>query len=405
MIGQATASGDSWNLVGSYTSGETIPNFELNGAGLTNVSGAARPYLLLKPAGEQLCTLNKDCRATIDNESAVIQPITLVPSDSALVVQKFTSIAKDTLQEVNYYTNGQLMYTTTTLQPYNLAFADYFEQKIARVLVYQSGQRAVLESTVPDTFYDSPQNALLRQITRHSTLAISLAIGSAIILLIVIAHAVARRYNQISYYNYAHGLGRHTLSPRQVAFKNLINTAYVKYGSLVLATVTFVALTVFSLHTYVLAPYRVNGTSMYATLQDKQTIMINKLPVTLNRYFKPARGQIIVFHPNYGGTLYADNPDADSTFVKRIVGLPGERISMSNGKLVVYNNEHPNGYTLEDTEPWGKKVTLNTADEPFDLTLSQDQIFVAGDNRPHSVDSRVNGPLPLSQVIGVIATK
>ena len=140
---------------------------------------------------------------------------------------------------------------------------------------------------------------------------------------------------------------------------------------------------------------------MDATLKNGQLLAVNKLPVTLDRQFKPKRGQVIIYHPNYGNLAYSDLR-VDNLLVKRIVGLPGERITLEGGMLTVYNATHPSGYTLEDSEPWGSKVTINASDAPFGITLSDNQIFVAGDNRPDSIDSRINGAVPLSEVVGVV---
>jgi signal peptidase I len=154
-------------------------------------------------------------------------------------------------------------------------------------------------------------------------------------------------------------------------------------------------------NSFIVAPYKVDGTSMKGTLANGQLVAVNKLPVTLNRQFLPTRGEVIIFHPNYGNIIYSDLR-VDNLLVKRIAGLPGERIVSFDGKLKVYNSTHPNGYILEDEEPWGKHVTIKKEDAPFDITLGNDQIFVAGDNRPDSIDSRINGALPLSEVLGVV---
>ncbi len=403
IIGSVHANGNTWSKLGgiAITAGAGT-SFELDGESLGANDAAAKPQLLLVPAVAPLpCTPAVTCDTNIEGNKAYLNPVSLTTSSSGLQVQKITSPSTDTIKEVQYYTDGQLMYTTKALEPFNLAYADYFQQKIARVIVYNSKQRAVLQDTVPVGYTDTVQNAAFRIILRHSTLLTVIGFGLLLALLIIIARAIARHYEELSYFNYAHGLGRRELTLFQANFKAIVRNPTFTLISTGVITLILISTTIVLTNVFVVAPYRVDGTSMYATLQDKQLMAINKLPVTLNHQFKPTRGQVIVFHPNYGNLAYSDLR-VDNILVKRIVGLPGERVVSHAGKLTIYNAENPNGYNIESTEPWGPKVTLQPADEPFDIQLANDQVFVAGDNRPHSVDSRINGALPLSEVIGVV---
>ena len=361
---------------------------------------AARPQVLLTPTNPP-CSLNKRCDTTIDSSAAYLEPAVLTTSSSGLIVQQVFDPAKDTVKEVRYYADGQLMHTTPTLKPFNFSYADYYQQKIARVVVYASKQRAVLESTVPSSYMDNVPSATLRFFIRHSTLLIAVGIGLLFCALIITARKIARHYEDTSYYNYAHGLGRRGLTPFEANFKTIVRNPTFRIISTGVVVLVIVTSSIVTANVFAVAPHRVDGVSMFATLQNGQLMMINKLRVSLNRQFKPTRGQVIIYHPNYGNLAYSDLR-VDNILVKRVIGLPGERVVSESGKLKVFNAEHPTGYYAEDTEVWGKKVTLQPADEPFDIQLTNDQIFVAGDNRPHSIDSRINGALPLSEVIGVV---
>lgn len=400
-VGSASVNGNTWTKIGDYTfTGQDTPSFELDGALPEQNDGAAKPQILLVPSNNP-CTPKSSCETTVGGEAAYLSPVSLSTNDSGIIIQKIIDPAKDTIKEVQYYASGQLMYTSATLQPFNLAYADYYDQKLARVIVYESKQRAVLESTVPSTYLDTVPNAVMRLFVAHATLVWSILAGLLITALIITARRLARHYEEVSYFNYAHGLGNRNLTPLQARFKAIVRSTAFRVGT-TLGIVAFIVISALVTTTiFIITPYRVDGTSMYATLQDKQLMAINKLPVSFSKQFQPTRGQVIIFHPNYGTLAYSDLR-VDNVLVKRVIALPGERIVSNGGKHTVYNTDHPNGYVLEDTEPWGNKVTIQPADEPFDITLQNNQIFVAGDNRPHSIDSRIHGALPLSEVIGVV---
>lgn len=107
------------------------------------------------------------------------------------------------------------------------------------------------------------------------------------------------------------------------------------------------------------------------------------------RFSEPVRGDIVVFR-------YPDDPR--QFFIKRVVGLPGERLVISGGKVHIYNNQHPKGHVLSEVDYLGK--TLTPGDE--DIKLGEDEYFLMGDNRHASMDSRVFGPVPERFVVGKV---
>lgn len=124
--------------------------------------------------------------------------------------------------------------------------------------------------------------------------------------------------------------------------------------------------------TYVGQRTEVNGESMVETLQDGDNLIVDKISY---RFRDPERYEIIVFPFEY---------EDDTYFIKRIIGLPGETISIVDGKVYI------NGELLED-EVYGREI-MEQGDgslwqmEP--LQLGEDEYFVLGDNRNNSMDSR-----------------
>ncbi len=137
------------------------------------------------------------------------------------------------------------------------------------------------------------------------------------------------------------------------------------------------------------APILVDGVSMAPTLHDRDRMIVNKIGYHIG---DPKRFDIIVFRAT-----------EDKDYIKRIIGLPGDEIEYRNDKLYV------NGKAYE--EPYLDKQKKQIADGPltydFNLeemtgkkTVPKDQLFVLGDNRRFSKDSRSIGTISMDQVIG-----
>ncbi len=125
----------------------------------------------------------------------------------------------------------------------------------------------------------------------------------------------------------------------------------------------------------------VHGSSMETTLSDKDNLVIDKISYRIS---KPKRFDIIVFpHENNGETIY---------YIKRVIGLPGEQIQISDG--VIYVDNVP----LE--ENFGYEVMEDAKLAASPIVLGDDEYFVLGDNRNHSSDSREIGAVKRDKIVG-----
>lgn len=149
-------------------------------------------------------------------------------------------------------------------------------------------------------------------------------------------------------------------------------------------TAITVIIIVYLIKTYIFQLFSVDGQSMEPNLHHSQMLLVDKL----SYFFRsPHRGEIIVF----------EKPDAKNiNFIKRVIGLPGETISIHQNQITIINNDHPEGFTLsEDYIP-----SDHPTNGDYELTIGDQEVFVLGDNRTNSQDSRVIGPIERDKIIG-----
>ena len=135
---------------------------------------------------------------------------------------------------------------------------------------------------------------------------------------------------------------------------------------------TILLLIIIIIRIFFYSPIRVNGSSMYPTLQDKEFMILNKIGLQkgINRF------DIVVVESN------------EKYIIKRVIGLPGESVMYSDNKLYI------NGKAIEDN--YSKSETENFEN----VILKENEYFVMGDNREVSKDSRVIGPVNIKNIKG-----
>jgi signal peptidase I len=157
---------------------------------------------------------------------------------------------------------------------------------------------------------------------------------------------------------------------------------------------------------FIFRSYQVDGPSMQPTLHNGDRLIIWKVPrtwarITGNTYI-PNRGDIIVF-----GERGLTTPDGNTKeLIKRVIGLPGDRVVVEDGTVTVYNKEHSDGFQPDTTLPYGQGASLRTnSEEKIDQVVGKDQVYVMGDNRDNSMDSRIFGPVNAPDIIGKLVMR
>lgn len=171
---------------------------------------------------------------------------------------------------------------------------------------------------------------------------------------------------------------------------------FMSVGQLVLGSIL---LALFINH-FVFQSYQVYGLSMTPTLHEGDRLIISKLEKSLSNIsgndYMPDRGDIIVFK----NPRNVDSPQ----LIKRVIGLPGERVVVLNGDIIIYNKDNPEGFMPDKLQGLESGITVGRVD----LVVPGGQIFVSGDNRASggSLDSRNElGTVPINLIVGELVMR
>lgn len=156
-----------------------------------------------------------------------------------------------------------------------------------------------------------------------------------------------------------------------------------EYFLTLLEFVILLVLVVFPIRFFIFEPFLVRGQSMEPNYHNFDYLIVDKLSYLLR---KPQRGEVVVFKPPFDDHIY---------YIKRIIGLPGEKIVIEESKITIFNKEHPQGFVLNE-DYLQNHYTLGKVE----VNLGPDEYFVLGDNREVSYDSRKWGPVKRERIIG-----
>lgn len=145
--------------------------------------------------------------------------------------------------------------------------------------------------------------------------------------------------------------------------------------------IVIAVLIVLPIRTLVAQPFIVSGSSMFPTFKDNQYLIVDQISY---RFEEPARGDVVIFR-------YPLDPS--KFFIKRVIGLPGEKVVIKGGKVSIFDADDKK---IELDEPYLENVSSDSGT----FSLGTEEYFVMGDNRTASSDSRAWGVLPRKNIVG-----
>lgn len=157
-----------------------------------------------------------------------------------------------------------------------------------------------------------------------------------------------------------------------------VGLAFVEF----IKIVVLAAVTIVVVRHFLFRPFTVKGQSMEPTFYTGEYLIIDELSYRLR---EPQRGEVVVFRAPVQETDF---------YLKRIIGLPGEKVKIQDNKIVIINEEHPQGIVLDET--YLTEDTNGMVSEE----LAANEYFVVGDNRDASFDSRRFGAIPKGSIVG-----
>lgn len=183
---------------------------------------------------------------------------------------------------------------------------------------------------------------------------------------------------------------------RHETLKSILTTV----GILLIAPLLALTITAF-----VFQSYEVDGPSMEPTLKTHDRLIVWKVGRTWSRITKkpytPPRGTIVVFVKR---GLYDFSSNREKQLIKRIIGIPGDRVVVKDGTIQVFNKENPDGFNPDELIP-EEQGTSGEITGDVDITVGPNQIFVVGDHRNNSLDSRSFGTVPVEDIVGTLSAR
>lgn len=172
-----------------------------------------------------------------------------------------------------------------------------------------------------------------------------------------------------------------------------------------LVTIVVVALGLaLGIQAFLVKPFRIPSESMVPTLAVGQRVLVDRIG---SRFSNPDRGDVMVFKPPQGadiGECGVNHPDdspcphhspkkSKTNFIKRVVGLPGDRLSVKRGRVYIDGKLQKEPFIRPSSD-------CSICNEPRAITIPKGEYYMMGDNRGESADSREWGPVPKRWFIG-----
>lgn len=414
-IGSAQATGDAWIKLGQWasTKGADAGTFSLTSSAINSLPNANRPTIMLVSKTHPACIPAAECTVSVGGSQGVVRAAgTLLNEDNLHVVTAIPP-ASDTIKRVDYYVDNRPVYSKSSLSPFDLRYVSAGSHTLTTEITYASKQRVILASSIDRGFSDELNYLFFSFLYGQRTLLQIIAMVALIALLWIAGLSTVRYFYKRHLWKVTHFVQTNSNPRKQAEIAAKARQPHIiKPPSLmrqivnwvipviVLSAVSICLVAV--LVTFVVQPYQVDGPSMQSTLYTGDYLAVNRLPQTwahiTGKKYIPPRGAVVVAKKEKNPLIDIGGGGGEY-IVKRVIGLPGERVVLINGTITIYNAARPAGFNPDTNVAWATTYHRATADN-IDITLGPDELFVVGDNRPDSVDSRSYGAIKSENVVG-----
>ena len=425
LIGSASINTEGWVKIGQLgTSEDAITLTLVINTQTTSFAGASAPALILADSTNPPCSLDTACQVNFRGATFSLSPKKLSSGSDTIKIGVLLPVSDNSeLNHVYYSIDEKPSYVSEKLENFNLNYVSVGEHTLTRTVVLKDGQSLTDSQQIKHGDYSNVKNLLISWAYANKRLTIYISILSAVILAWLVFLIIFRAIRKQRLWKAAHvavpieRVAAPEASPsvtgvlQPSASQVVQGVAQDSYWQEILRLkkwllgllgvfVIFVTVT-----TFIVSIFTVDGVSMYPTLQDTSKHPLLLLPKTLSRInngiYVPTRGTIVVVQKEDVDLFTPLASQPKSYVVKRVIGLPGERVIIKDGKLYVYNKEHQEGFEPDTTYKWLKMVPSSDG-YIMDVTLKDGEVFVVGDNRQESVDSRSYGPVKADRVVGKV---
>lgn len=412
-VGTVTLNTDKYVQVGSMTSTGNGDVITMKYEATEPYQGASMPSIILINA--QSACQQPECVVNTNDEKYELLPKKVSTSFDTLSVNILGAFDEQmAVANVAYFQGNTQLYSSAELKPFDTKYFSGGKHTLTTIVEYADGTVIRTSDTI-----EKPQDAVsffLPKVLKYQTTLLWLAVIIGIYALYLLCIAGLRKLLSYRKWKKTHvaKVSSNAISRDPSARYEMYQKADARKKELKIVSWTTLAPLgllglFFVANTWVVAIFTVDGISMETTLHNNDKHLYLKYPVVFGnlngRTYIPKRGEVVVFKKT-STSVVNNQPSAgeESYIVKRVLGLPGERVVLSGTKVIVYNAENPQGFDVDQGSPW-QNVLAPVTIKKGEVTLKEDEIFVVGDDREYSVDSRDYGPINANQVVGKVVYK